>query len=132
MRTYEYDSITGLTRSHRQANQSHWFFRLLALVILLLCVAIGMVGLILPIIPGLLFLGIAALITARVFPQLAARLRQHPKLASYLDSSEGFARLSFRGKCKYVGWLTLRMLVDGLRLLHLGLTKLLIFASRNP
>lgn len=126
------DLCEGLTRSRQQENDSHWFIKLLALVILLLCVAIGMVGIILPIIPGLLFLALAALITARMFPALAARLRRNRFFAVWLDSTEGFTRLSLRNKFRYIGWLMLRMLMDGIIMLHKLVTQLLIFVSKNP
>lgn len=127
-----YDSHEGLTRPRRQENDSHWFIKLLALVILLLCVAIGMVGLILPIIPGFLFLALAALITARMFPTVALRLRKNRIFATWFDSTAGFTHLSLRNKLRYVGWLTLRMLLDGIILLHKLVTQLLIFVSKNP
>jgi uncharacterized membrane protein YbaN (DUF454 family) len=127
-----YDSHEVLTRSRRQDSDSHWSVKLLALVILLLCAAIGMVGIILPVIPGFLFLGIAALITARMFPALARRLRRHRIFATWLDSSVGFARLSLRDKVRYSAWLVLRMLLDGAILLHRALTRLIVFIGRKP
>lgn len=120
------------TRAERQRNDSHWLLKMLALVILLLCAAIGMVGLILPIIPGLLFLAIAALITARMFPGLARRLRRNATLAGYLDSSDGFLRLNLRDKCQYALWLSLRVLIDTAKLLHTLVTKALVLAARRP
>lgn len=124
-----YDYSRGMTRSpQRQGLDSHWAVKLLALVLLLLCVAVGVVGLILPIIPGLLFLAFAALIAARYFPPLARRLRRHRAMAEWLDSSQGFAALSAADKLRYSAWLCLRMLLEGVRLLYRLTTQLLAFA----
>lgn len=125
-------TTTGLTRSRQQRNDSHWLLKLLALVILLLCAAIGMLGLILPLIPGFLFLALAAVLAARMFPALARRLHRYPAFVTLLDSSEGFLRLSLRDKCRYAAWFTLRVLLDGARLLHALLTRALVFAWSRP
>jgi uncharacterized membrane protein YbaN (DUF454 family) len=125
-------TTTGLTRSRQQRSDSHWFLQLLALVILLLCAAIGMLGLILPLIPGFLFLALAAVLAARMFPALALRLRRYPGFSTLLDSSEGFLRLSLRDKCRYAAWFTLRALLEGARLLHVLLTSALVFVWSRP
>ena len=108
--------------------QPHWLVKLLALVLLLLCVAVGVVGLVLPIIPGLLLLAVAALIAARYFPPLARWLRRHQAMATWLDSSEGFAALSAPDKLRYGAWLCLRMLLEGARTLYRLTAQLLAFA----
>jgi uncharacterized membrane protein YbaN (DUF454 family) len=123
--------ITGLTRSRQQANDSHWFTKLLALVILLLFVAIGMVGLLLPIIPGLLFLAIAAIIAARLFPPLGARMRQHRVFAAYMERTDNFWRLTLQGKVKFAFWLTLKLLWDSCVLLVEGLGKLIDWLRKD-
>lgn len=124
-----HESLRGLTRSpQRQDPASHWVVRLLALVVLLLCVAVGVVGLILPIIPGLLFLALAALIAARFFPSLARRMRRHRAFADWLDSTEGFARMPLRDKVRYGFWLCLRMLLEGCRILYRLTARLIAFA----
>ena len=64
--------------------------KLLTLMFVLICLAVGVVGLILPIIPGLLFLAIAAMIAARHSPSLDRWLWKNRLLRGYLDSGEGF------------------------------------------
>jgi uncharacterized membrane protein YbaN (DUF454 family) len=125
-------TMTGLTRSRQQRSHSHWFLQLLALVILLLCAAIGMLGLILPLIPGFLFIALAAVLVARIFPALGLRLRRYRGFSTLLDSSEGFLRLSLRDKCRYAAWFMLRVLIEGARLLHGLLTSVLVFAWNRP
>lgn len=87
---------------------------LLAALLVVVCIAIGVVGLVLPIIPGLLFLAIAVLIVARHVPWVDARLRRHRFLGRHLDSVDGFARLSLRHKLALAVWLSVRTLLDGL------------------
>lgn len=108
-----YDSHSGLTSSRTPpATSPHWFIKLLALVILLLCVAIGMAGIILPVIPGLLFLALALLIAARLCPPLGRRLRRNSTFAPYMERTDHFARLSLQGKVKFAAWFALKIVWD--------------------
>jgi uncharacterized membrane protein YbaN (DUF454 family) len=86
--------------------------KLLALVFLLLCVAIGMAGIILPVIPGLLFLALAVIIAARIFPPLGRRLRRNATFAPYMERTDHFTRLSLQGKVKFGCWFTVKILWD--------------------
>jgi uncharacterized membrane protein YbaN (DUF454 family) len=86
--------------------------KLIACVIILACLAIGLAGLILPLIPGLLFLGIAALVAARHSPALERMFRSNATLSGYMDSTEGFLDLPLAKKIQLGGWLCLKMLID--------------------
>jgi uncharacterized membrane protein YbaN (DUF454 family) len=108
-----YDTNSGLTRSRPQpASAPPLFVKLLALVFLLLCVAIGMAGIILPVIPGLLFLGLAVIIAARLCPPLGRCLRRNATFAPYMEKTDHFARLSLQGKVKFAGWFAVKILWD--------------------
>lgn len=89
-----------------------WFVKLFALVLVLLCVAIGVAGLILPVIPGLLFLAFAMLIAARLFPPLGRRLRRSATFAPYMDRADHVARLSLQGKLKFALWFSVKIVWD--------------------
>jgi uncharacterized membrane protein YbaN (DUF454 family) len=113
MSTYDSSTESGLTRSRPQpASAPSLFIKLLALVFLLLCVAIGMAGIILPVIPGLLFLALAVVIAARIFPPLGRRLRRNATFAPYMDRTDHFARLSLQGKVKFACWFAAKILWD--------------------
>ena len=128
-----YDYRTGSVRTPRQeGTPSHWFSKLLALTILLLCVAIGMVGLILPIIPGFLFLMFAALIAARLSPAIEKKLRKYEWFRIYLDKSRQFSSLTVRGKAQLVCWLLIKMLVDAILLIVAAIAWVLRFAFSRP
>ena len=86
--------------------------KLIAVVVILVCLAVGLAGLILPLIPGLLFLGIAALIAARHSTALERLFRSNATLSGYMDSTEGFVDLPLSQKIQLGGWLCLKMLID--------------------
>jgi len=109
-----------------------WFSTLLALCLLLLCVAIGMVGLILPIIPGFLFLMLAALLCARLFPAVERRLGRYRWFRQYLDRTRLFAGLGWRGRAQLAAWLLVRLLVDAVLVLIAAVAWLLRFAFSRP
>ncbi|HEX6998614.1 MAG TPA: DUF454 family protein [Gammaproteobacteria bacterium] len=90
--------------------------KLLALLLVPVFVAVGLAGLVLPIIPGLLFLGIAAYVAARHFPALDARLRRHRALGRHLSVADRLRHASLSAKVRVAGWLCVKMLLDGLGL----------------
>jgi uncharacterized membrane protein YbaN (DUF454 family) len=98
--------------------------KITALVLVLACVVIGLFGLVLPIIPGLLFLAIAAFIAAKHFPSVDARLRAHRAIDKHLNNADRFRNLSLPAKVQIAGWLCLKMMVDGLVLVRSFLAKL--------
>jgi len=131
MSTYDYR--TGLIRTPRQNEPgSHWFSSLLALIILLLCLAVGMVGLILPIIPGFLFLILGALIAAKLFPAVDRKLRRYAWFRSYLEKSANFFMLTWRGKTQLICWFVLKALLDSILWIVAALAWLLRFAFSAP
>jgi uncharacterized membrane protein YbaN (DUF454 family) len=85
-----------------------------ASLLIVACVVIGVAGLVLPIIPGLLFLAIAALIAARHFPSIEARLRRHRAVREHLGIADRFRHLDLAAKAQVVGWLCVRTFVGAL------------------
>lgn len=86
--------------------------RLIACLLIVICFAVGAVGLILPVIPGLLFVAIALMLVAKFSPAIDRRLRRSRTLRSYLDSADGFGALSWPRKLQYGALLCLRLFVD--------------------
>ena len=105
--------------------------KLLAGVFVLICLAVGIVGLILPIIPGLLFLALAAMITARYSPSLDRWLRKNRVIKGYLDSGEGFLNLSWMRKIQFVLWLCLKLFIDTIVLIFAFIASLLTFSVKK-
>ncbi|MES2606861.1 MAG: hypothetical protein V4603_18170 [Pseudomonadota bacterium] len=117
------------------ADSPHWVAKVLALLLLLLCVLLGLVGLILPVIPGLLFLAFGAMLAASMFPAFGRKLRTTPWAARfmtpYLDSAQGFSRLSWRGKLRFFLWMTCKVIVDTFVMLWLAVARLFEFLNKD-
>jgi uncharacterized membrane protein YbaN (DUF454 family) len=104
--------------------------KLIAAGVIVVCLLLGIAGLILPLLPGLLFLGLAAIVAAKVSPRFAQMLRQNEMLRSYLDRTEGFGTLPLDQKVKLAGLLILKAVIDGVTFLVTGVMKLLKAAER--
>lgn len=106
--------------------------RLLAGLVVLACLALGIIGLILPIIPGVLFLAIAVLVGARYFPWVAARLKEHGRVGSLLDRSERALDLPLGAQLRLAGLVCLKGVLDGLRFVGGAAAKLLAGRGTRP
>ena len=104
--------------------------KLVAAGVIVVCLLLGFAGLILPLIPGLLFIGIAAIVAAKVSPRFAELLRQNETLRGYLDRTEGFGALPLDQKVKLVGLLILKAMIDGVTFLVGAVMRLLKAAER--
>ncbi len=104
--------------------------KLIAAGVIVVCLLLGVAGLILPLIPGLLFLGVAAIVAAKFSPRFAETLRQNETLRGYLDRTEGFAELPLDQKLKLAALLLVKALIDGVAFLVAGVMKLLKAAER--
>jgi uncharacterized membrane protein YbaN (DUF454 family) len=104
--------------------------KVIACAVIVACLALGAIGLLLPLIPGLLFLAVAAVIAAKLSPAFNSTLRQNPTLAGYLDRTDGFLELPLGKKIQVGCLLCVKMLIDGLALLVSGVMRLLKAAER--
>jgi uncharacterized membrane protein YbaN (DUF454 family) len=117
--------------SDKVSAPSHWFAKLLALLFLGLCLALGVLGVLLPLLPGVVFFGFAALIAAWLCPPLRQVLQRQPQLSPYLDATDGFVALPWRRRLRVIGWVGLKFVVDSFRLLVEALACLIAFAGRS-
>jgi uncharacterized membrane protein YbaN (DUF454 family) len=104
--------------------------KLIAGAVIVACLALGAIGLILPIIPGLLFLAIAAFVAAKLSPNFARWLRQNEKIRGYLDRTEGLVDLPLGKKVQAACLLFVKMLIDGVALLVGAVMRLVKAADR--
>ena len=88
--------------------------RIAAGILVLACLAVGAIGLVLPLIPGLLFLGVAAVLAARHFPSISERLNRNGTLRRHLDSVDGLPDLEVREKARLVALIGIRLIADGI------------------
>jgi uncharacterized membrane protein YbaN (DUF454 family) len=102
--------------------------KLVACLLIVVCFAVGAVGIILPIIPGLLFVAVALMLIAKFFPAIDRQLRKSRTLSAYLDSADGFGRLRWPQKIQYACLLCLRLFVDAVACCVYVVSKLLGFA----
>ena len=105
--------------------------KLLASMLVLGCLVLGAIGLVLPIIPGLLFLAIGIVIVARHFPSLERRLRGHRTIGRHLDTADGFASLTVWDKVQLGSLLGVKLLLDGIVFIGAVGTKLLTRAAEK-
>lgn len=103
--------------------------KLLACVLILVCLMVGALGLILPIVPGVLFLAIAAIVAAKHSSSIDRLLRRNRTMSGYLDSADGFVDLDLGSKIQFGCLLCLKMLIDGVVFAVAGVTKLVSFAA---
>jgi uncharacterized membrane protein YbaN (DUF454 family) len=104
--------------------------KLVACAVIVACLVIGGIGLLLPIVPGLLFLAIAAVVASRLSPTIDQALRRNRTIASYLDRTDGFIALPLGQKIRVACLLAVRMLVDGVALLVTWVMRAMKAAGR--
>ena len=90
----------------------HLSAQLLIFIFIIALVVLGLIGLVLPIIPGLLFLAIAAILLAPYVPALSDWMRRSPVMSRYIDDAERLHSLELPDKLKLGFFLSLRMLID--------------------
>lgn len=97
----------------RETN-NHWFTKTLVVIGAGVCLVLGVVGIILPVIPGLLFLALAAILIARVSRRAANYLDEHPGWRRQQRLWERSQHLAFHERVQLASLLTVRYVVDGL------------------
>lgn len=91
----------------------HTVGKLISFALILFFVALGVLGILLPILPGLVFLLIAALIAARHFPALAFCMEQNRYTYKAMRISNGFMDLHWWDKARLCFWGTIKITIDG-------------------
>lgn len=104
--------------------------KLIACAVIVGCLLLGLAGLILPLLPGLLFIGIAAVVAAKLSPKFAETLRQNDTLRGYLDKTDRMAGLPPAQKIQVVVLLLVKALVDGVAWLVAAVMKVVRMAER--
>jgi uncharacterized membrane protein YbaN (DUF454 family) len=105
--------------------------KLIACAVIVACLVIGGIGLLLPIVPGLLFIAIAAVVAAKLSPAFEQTLRRNPTLAGYLDRTDGFVELPLGQKIRVGGLLCVKMLIDGVAVLVAFVSRVVKAAERR-
>ena len=91
-----------------------WFARLLAMVAIVAFLVIGVLGLVLPVIPGVLFLFLAALLATRVSRRASDLAHRQPWFREQLRAWQSSDGLSTGHRLKLSFLVALRTLVSGI------------------
>lgn len=104
--------------------------KLIASVVVAACLILGLAGLVLPFLPGVVFLVVAAVVAARYWPGLDQTLRRNATAARYLDEANGLAQLPLDRKLQLACLLFVRALIEGVSVLMVAVTRLVRAAGR--
>jgi uncharacterized membrane protein YbaN (DUF454 family) len=105
--------------------------KLIACAVIVACLVLGGIGMLLPIVPGLLFIAIAAVVAAKLSPAFEQTLRRNPTLAGYLDRTDGFVELPLGQKIRVAGLLAVKMLIDGVAVVVAFVMRVVKAAERR-
>jgi uncharacterized membrane protein YbaN (DUF454 family) len=108
-----------------KAAATPFIVKLLVAVAIAILLVVGLVGLLLPILPGILFIFVAAFLLTRYFPSIDRRLRRNRTVSGYLDDSETIAGLEWPQKLKLGALLTARAGLRGVEWLIVEIRGLL-------
>jgi uncharacterized membrane protein YbaN (DUF454 family) len=98
--------------------------KIVACGLVLALVVVGVIGLVVPIIPGLLFLAIAAFVAAKHLPAVDAQLRRSRTLREHLDKAHRASTLALPAKLQLAAWFCVKTFVDGVALVASFVAKL--------
>ena len=77
-----------------------------------LCMALGFIGLAVPLMPGFVFFAIGTMCLASASPFLAHQLAKQPKLGRFLARLESPRELTLQARLKVALWATAEIFVD--------------------
>ena len=80
--------------------------------VVLTCIMLGVIGLILPIVPGLLFLVVAAVLVTRYFPAIDGWLRRNGTMARHLNDADRLGRLDLWDQIRVGGLICARIVLE--------------------
>lgn len=104
---------------HRAHNRSSgcrstgWHFKILFTVLALVCLIVGMIGIVLPVIPGVIFLIVAMLLLSRVSPRVARWVKQKPEMNRMQDRFDSMGRMRWGERLRLSFWMAMSGVVQG-------------------
>lgn len=112
--------------------RKHAAAKLIAILIAAVCLALGIIGLVLPVIPGVLFLILAAALVARHSRRVGDRLRRHHGMRRALDHADGFLDSDAASKVKLALLYAAKAAVEGLEVTVRVVRRLLNRRGSGP
>lgn len=93
-----------------------WPYKVLGFALVLCFLLLGVVGLVLPILPGIVFLFLALYVLTKVSKRAAAYAHSKPWFNYHLQHLRAASGLSFTARCKLAGLIAVRGVIDGVAL----------------
>lgn len=103
-----------MTSRNSNSHQMPILWKVLCIALIAFCVVVGLIGLILPVIPGILFLFIAALLLARISHRFDSILKASPTFGGWMKQADPINELSVLRRVKLSFWLCARFTVNGI------------------
>lgn len=98
--------------------------KLIYLTLGIMCLVLGVVGLIIPILPGVLFLAGALYLLTRGSSRVKQMADEHPRLRSFQQRMEQMDAASMMQRAQVACLMTLQSFVSGTRKLFLGFRRM--------
>jgi hypothetical protein len=95
---------------HRATQHSRsigWHVKILIAVLAVACLIVGLIGLVLPVIPGLVFLFAAILLLSRISPGLARWVKRKPEMNRLRVRFDAMGRLGWGERGRLAFWMVL-------------------------
>lgn len=108
-------------RQEKAPKRSNLLFRVLGVVVVSVFVVVGLAGLILPIIPGILFLFLAVYLMTRISRRFHGMMQRNPRFKRWSSRIGSISRLSLLENLKLGFWISARGVIN---LLNTGMTLL--------
>ncbi len=97
----------------------------------LICVLLGIIGLLVPVIPGILFLAVAIYLGCKASRRVSRYVDGNPQFREQRRRIDGFARLGAADRLKLAGWMLLDTTVHALQGIATGVERLARYAGRR-
>ena len=101
---------------HRATQHSRsigWHVKILIAVLAVACLIVGLIGLVLPVIPGLVFLFAAILLLSRISPRLARWVKRKPEMNRLRIRFDAMGQLRWTERLRLSFWMVLGGIVRG-------------------
>jgi len=95
-------------------NAKSFAYKSALIAVIAICTVLGVIGLVLPIIPGILFLGCAILLASKLSRRLANWVGRSPLFSRWTKHSHQFGGLSAVQRVKLAFWMGARYTISGL------------------
>jgi len=116
-------SLAAVDYSKKNRQHKPFYYKAVVAVLMVCCLVIGVLGLLLPIIPGLVFLFIAAFLLARLSGRFESLLHRHATLSRWSRKLDSANSLPVSQRAKLLFWVSAGGIVNGLNSLYKRINK---------